>query len=133
MKIRDLARKSPKSRTSERNVSIRRSLFLLSFVRSLALVFTLACIASHVYASRELIGSSRFVDFNSFSLFLSFCSSILLGPAGQRKKRVKQRTNLFRSIPTHVVPMQRVHRPVRQPRTETSFCRLPEEVRYTPW
>lgn len=82
---RSRAWKSPKSRTSERSVSTRRS--LVSLVRSLARSrFTLACIASHVYASRELIESSRFVDFVSFSLFFPFCSSILLGSAGQRKK-----------------------------------------------
>lgn len=90
---RSRARKSPKSRTSERSVSTRRS--LVSLVRSLARSrFTLACIASHVYASRELIGSSRFVDFVSFSLFLPFLLVDITRLSRSKKKRVKQRTNL---------------------------------------
>lgn len=68
---RSRAWKSPKSRTSERSVSTRRS--LVSLVRSLARSrFTLACIASHVYASRELIGSSKSVDFHLFFALFPF-------------------------------------------------------------
>lgn len=83
---RSRAWKSPKSRTSERSVSTRRS--LVSLVRSLARSrFTLACIASHVYASRELIGSSRFVDFVSFSLFLPFLLVDITRLSRSKKKK----------------------------------------------
>lgn len=113
VKIRDLAEKSPKSRTSERRVDPPFAFFFSrSLARSLA-GFTLACIASHVYMSQEMTGSSRFVLhlFRFFSLLARrYCSA---QPAKERRNK-SEATDLCFSISSDTRrPMRRVYRPVQ--------------------